>query len=335
MRNETRLAYEKYTSKVATLNGVGSVATKFTVTPSVQQKLENLMQESSSFLKQINIVGVTEKSGEKLGLGIGSPVASTTNTQSQARSPRDLTGMSLVDDYDCTKTDYDTFISYAKLDMWAKFPDFQVRIRDLIAQRQALDRIMIGFNGTSRAATSNPTVNPLLQDVNIGWIEKIRINSPQRLLSEGNNAGEIRIGDTGDYKNLDALVYALVNDFIDPWYQEDTQLVVICGRSLLADKYFPLVNANHAPTETIAADTLISQKRMGGLQAVRVPNFPANKIMVTRLDNLSIYYQEGARRRHVVEKPELDRIENYESSNDAYVVEEYGMVAVAENIVLV
>jgi hypothetical protein len=50
---------------------------------------------------------------------------------------------------------------------------------------------------------------------------------------------------------------------------------------------------------------------------------------------LSIYYQEGARRRHVVEKPELDRIENYESSNDAYVVEEYGMVAVAENIVLV
>ena len=73
---------------------------------------------------------------------------------------------------------------------------------------------------------------------------------------------------------------------------------------------------------------------MGGLQAVRVPNFPANKIMVTRLDNLSIYFQEGARRRNVVEKSELDRIENYESSNDAFIVENYGMVAVAENIIL-
>ena len=38
---------------------------------------------------------------------------------------------------------------------------------------------------------------------------------------------------------------------------------------------------------------------------------------------------------NIVEKSELDRIENYESSNDAFVVEEYGMVAVAENIVLV
>ena len=90
----------------------------------------------------------------------------------QARSPRDLTGVDIIDDYDCTQTNYDTFIPYAKLDAWAKFPDFQLRIRDLIAERQALDRIMIGFNGTHRAATSNPTLNPLLQDVNIGWIEK-------------------------------------------------------------------------------------------------------------------------------------------------------------------
>lgn len=334
MRNETRLAYEKYTGQLATLNGVGSIAQKFTVAPSVQQKIENLIQESSDFLKQINIMGVVEKTGQKLGLGISAPIASTTNTAVQARSPRDLTGLSLIDEYDCTQTNYDTFIPYAKLDAWAKFPDFQIRIRNLITERQALDRIMIGFNGTSRAATSNATTNPLLQDVNIGWIEKIRINSPQRVLSEGATADEIHIGATGDYKNLDALVYALVNDFIDPWYQEDTKLVVICGRSLLADKYFPLVNTNHAPTEQVAADTLISQKRMGGLQAVRVPNFPADKIMVTRLDNLSIYYQEGARRRNVVEKSELDRIENYESSNDAFIVENYGMVAVAENIIL-
>lgn len=347
MRNETRVIFTQYLGQIAALNGIVSAAQSFTILPSIQQKLENKIQEMSDFLKQINIVGVTEKSGQKLGLGIGAPVASTTNTALQARAPRDLTGVSLVDEYECTKTDYDTFIPYAKLDMWAKFPDFQVRIRDMITERQALDRILIGFNGASRAATSNPTLNPLLQDVNIGWLQKIRINSPQRVLTEGIKvADQIKIGKdidrpedshvgTCDYGNLDALVYALVNDFVDPWHREDTKLVVICGRSLLSDKYFPLVNGNHAPTETIAADTIISQKRMGGLPAVRVPGFPDNTLLVTRLDNLSIYYQEGARRRNVVDESKFDRIENYESSNDAFIVEDYGMVAVAENIVLV
>ncbi|KGA70305.1 phage major capsid, P2 family protein [Yersinia enterocolitica] len=42
--------------------------------------------------------------------------------------------------------------------MWSKFPDFQTRIRDAIVKRQALDRIMIGFNGTHRAKTSDHTV---------------------------------------------------------------------------------------------------------------------------------------------------------------------------------
>ena len=82
----------------------------------------------------------------------------------------------------------------------------------------------------------------------------------------------------------------------------------------------------------VAADMIISQKRIGGLQAVRVPHFPPSALMVTRLDNLSIYYQEGARRRHIKDVPEKDQIENYESSNDAYVVEDYGCAAVAENI---
>ena len=335
MRNPTRLLYNAYTAQVASLNGVASAVEKFTVTPSVQQKLESLIQEKSDFLKQINIVGVTEQKGQKLGLGVSGPIASTTNTALQARSPRDITGLSNVDEYECTQTNYDTFIPYAKLDMWAKFADFQLRIRNMILERQMLDRIMIGFNGTHRAATSNPTLNPLLQDVNIGWLEKYRLNAPQRVLAEGAvTAGQITIGAAGDYKNLDALVYDLVNNFIDPWYQEDTQLVVICGRSLFAVKYFPLVNNLNAPTETIAADTIISQKRIGGLQGVRVPFFPDNALMVTRLDNLSIYYQDGARRRNVKEESEYDRVSNFESSNDAYVVENYGVGAVAENIVL-
>ncbi len=44
---------------------------------------------------------------------------------------------------------------------------------------------------------------------------------------------------------------------------------MICGRELLSDKYFPLVNKEQENSEKLAADMIISQKRMGGLQAVR------------------------------------------------------------------
>ncbi|MOA21384.1 Phage major capsid protein, P2 family [compost metagenome] len=127
----------------------------------------------------------------------------------------------------------------------------------------------------------------------------------------------------------------MVNDLLEPWYQDDTELVVICGRTLLSDKYFPIINKDQAPTEQLAADVVMSQKRIGGLPAVRVPYFPDGKLLITRLDNLSLYWQEGTRRRTVEDNAKRDRIENYESVNDAYVIEDLGCAALAENITLV
>ncbi|MBQ5240353.1 P2 family phage major capsid protein, partial [Klebsiella pneumoniae] len=51
-----------------------------------------------------------------------------------------------------------------------------------------------------------------------------------------------------------------------------------------------------------------------------------------RLDNLSIYWQEDTRRRSVIDNPKRDRIENFESVNEAYVVEDYRCAALVENI---
>ena len=333
MRNNTRLLYTALLAHIAQLNGVADATARFTVDPSVQQTLENRIQESSDFLRQINMVGVTEQMGEKLGLGVGGPIASTTNTATTDRATKDPTVMD-EQGYLCTQTNFDTHLTYGKLDAWAKFPDFQTRVRDAILRRQALDRIMIGFNGTSRAATSDLVANPLLQDVNKGWLQKYREFAPARVLAEGAEPGEIRVGAAvgGDYKNLDALVMDAVSSLVEPWYQEDTQLVAILGRDLLHDKYFPLVNTANAPTEQLALDTLVSQKRMGNLQAMRVPSMLPNAVFITRLDNLSIYYQESARRRTLVDNAKRDRIENYESSNDAYVVEDFGCGCLIENI---
>lgn len=336
MRNETRQLYAQYLERLATLNNVSTdaVTSKFTATASVQQTLENKIQESSEFLKSINFHLVDQQEGEKIGLGVTGPIAGTVDTTSVDRNPRDVSQLD-NHSYRCEQTNYDTFVRYATLDAWAKFKDFQVRLANAIIQRIALDRIMIGFNGTSRAATSNLNTNPLLQDVNIGWLQKIRTKASNRHLFETtDSSGTVSIGGNDDeYKNLDAVVFDVVNSMIEPWYRDDTKLVAIVGRKLLADKYFPLVNTNNqAPTESLAKDIIISQKRVGNLPAIQVPYFPDNAVMITRLDNLSIYSQRDTQRRSVIDNPKRDRIETFQSSNDAFELEDYGCCALIENI---
>jgi len=334
MHQLTRPLFSAYLARLAQLNGVHAddVTKTFTVSPSVQQKLETKMQESSDFLGRINVVGVTEQQGAKLGLGLSGPAASRTDTSQADRQTRDITTLDQRG-YVCTKTDSDTHIGYAKLDAWAKFPDFQTRVANAILQRQALDIMCIGFNGTSIAATTNLAQNPLLQDVNKGWLQHLREDAPENVMASGATAGKVKIGSAAgtDYKNLDAAVYDAIT-LLDPWFQQDPGLVAILGRKLLHDKYFPLINTSQAPTETLAADVVISQKRVGGLQAVSVPFFPDSAILITTFDNLSRYYQTGGRRRMVIENPKRDRIENFESSNDAYVIEDNGRAALIEKI---
>ena len=335
MRNDTRQIFNAFLQRQAELNGIADPTKKFAVTTPVEQTLESKIQDSSEFLSRINIVGVNEQQGEKLGLGVGSSIASTTDTDAQDRATQDPTNMDGVG-YLCTQTNFDTHIGYSKMDMWAGFPDFQTRWRDAVLKRIAIDRQMIGWNGTSRAATSDRVANPLLQDVNIGWLQKMRDNAPARVLTEVVAAsGQVTIGGAGDYKNLDQLVFDVINNLVDPWYRKDNELVVILGDELLADKYFPIIGTHaETPTENRALDMMISNVRVGGKQAVTVPNFPGNSLAVTRLDNLSIYYQKGSRRRTITENAKRDRVEDYQSVNEAYVVEDHGGMCAVENIVL-
>lgn len=307
---------------------------QFNVEPTIQQKLENAVLENSDFLKRINIVMVEEMKGSALRLGVLSPVASRTDTNVKARETSDI--HSLQENlYSCEQTNFDTHLNYAVLDSWAKFPDFAARVGKLKAERIALDRIMIGWNGASVAATTDRNANPLLQDVNKGWLVQIEEKASARVMKEEEKgSGKIEVGEGKTYKNLDALVFALKEDFIPSQYRDDTKLVAIMGSDLLADKYFPLIN-QEKPTEILAGDTVISQKRVGGLQAVSVPYFPKGTVLVTSLDNLSIYVQEGKVRRALKDVPERNRIEDYLSSNEAYVVENYEAVALAKNITIV
>lgn len=332
MQEQTRILFDAFLERQAEINNIGDASVKFSVTPSVQQTLIDKRQEASDFLSQINIIPVSEQKGALLGLGIGNPIASNTDTsgagERQTVSP---TSMDQIE-YECRKNNSDTHITFALLDAWAKFPDFQLRIQNQVIKRQALDNIMIGLNGISYAATSNPVTNPLRQDVNIGWLQKVRLDRPTHVMDEGNVAGKVTYGPGGDYATLDALVYDAVQSLMPSWARGDTQLRAYVGADLLHDKYFPLINADRDPTQQLARDTIMSSKRLGNLSAEQLPFMPDGTILITRPDNLSIYEQDGKRRRHIRENPERDRIEDFQSSNDAYVVEDYDFALVIENI---
>ncbi len=345
MRNATRLAFTALAAQIALVNGVASATEKFNVAPTVQQTLEKATQESSAFLKAINVIGVDEQQGEALLAGVNGPVAGRTNTGAgNRRNPANVAEMS-KDSYSCVQTNFDTSFPYALLDAWAKFPEFQVLLTNAIVERQALDRIMIGFNGITAAVSTDRAANPLLQDVNKGWLQKIREGAVDRVLDEGAVAGKIRVGVTkivkvagvdteisGDYQTLDGVVFDAVQ-MLDPWHRSRPDLVVLVSRDLMHDKLLKAIEKGAASNqEENAAQEIVSRARLGGLPVVDAPFLPAGTVLVTFLKNLSIYWQEGARRRHLKDEPEFDRIADYQSSNDAYVIEDFGAVALVENI---
>ena len=133
--------------------------------------------------------------------------------------------------YACVKTEADIGLKYAQLDAWAKFPDFQARMMAAVMRRIALDMLKIGFNGTSVAAD---TVASDLSDVNLGWLKKLKTNKSSNYLEEGATADQIKIGATGDYKNLDHMVRD-VRNMIDSEFADAGDLVAIIGRDLVAN----------------------------------------------------------------------------------------------------
>lgn len=336
MRNDTRLKFNHYTAEVARINNVGSSAVQFTVDPAPAQALEQKIQLSSEFLGRINIQPVPDQTGEAIGLSVVKTIAGRTNTSgSKRRQPQDPTGFG-KNTYSCVQTDFDIALPYKKIDAWARFDDFPDKWASACASAIALNRIMIGWNGVKISDDTDRDLYPLLQDVNIGWLEKIRQRAPERHLKEVvEDSGKVTVGKNGDYENLDALVQDVVNDLIDEVHQDATDLVVICGRQLLNDKNFAIVNKDQDNQNVLAGQVLISQKQIGGYPAARVPYFPENAILITSFDNLSIYYQEDAKRRFIREEPDASRVADYQSSNEDYVIEAYEKVAFVENIQIV
>jgi P2 family phage major capsid protein len=331
MLNETRALYSAYTDKLAKENDVQSVKGTFTAKPATEQRAIATAQESHELLAEINLIPVESPEGQAVGVSINDPLAGRTNTSAGPRKPRNVINLAGLDVYTCEKTEFDVALPYPMMDGWAKFPDFQERIDRAIGKRQALDRLMIGFNGTHVAVATDREAYPMLQDVNIGWLEKIRTKAPAQVTSSGATVGKVTIGLTGDYRSLDALVFALIQK-LAPHHRKRPDLVVLVDRDLLHTKLLANVADATDNASELALNRILASGLIAGIPHRDAPSFPDATVLVTSLSNLSIYYQKSSLRRFIRDEPMINQVEDFQSLNEAYVVEDFELVALAENI---
>ncbi len=177
-----------------------------------------------------------------------------TNTKTTDRVAKDASALE-NSTYELSSTESDVGLPYAKIDAWAKFPDFHQRYSAAVQKQIALDRIMIGFHGVNAAAQTDIETYPMLQDVNKGWLQQLREQAPQQVLKEGKTPGKVTMGPGGDYENLDALVHD-TKQMVDERLRDGGDLVAIIGTDLLAaDKAKLYAKQGDTPTEKSASRT--------------------------------------------------------------------------------
>lgn len=298
--------------------GVQSTRNAFAISEPMETLLNSAIQDSSQFLQQISMLPVTDRKGQAVEIGIYSPLAKRTDVSAK---DRETTPMASPDglEYECKLTEFDVSFSYDLLDAWARFPNFMELYMNQVYRRIALDRILVGWHGTSAAPYTDSATNKNLEDVNIGWLKLLETHKPEHYLTESKTGtGEITLGAAGDYKNLDQMAYDIYS-MIDIAQRSGGEVAIVGQHLVSNDMGKGLAMQAQRPTEK--KEILVLDKAYGGLPSLIVPGFPDKGLLVTDTKNLSLYYQSGKSRRQMADYPKRNRVEDFSSFNDAYMIE--------------
>lgn len=329
MQLDTRQKFNAMMEDMASIYGTSAHwngSDKFSVdpiAPEVEQSLEARIQEQSDLLGKINVIGVRDLKGEKLGLLSGRRVASRTNTDVKDRQTKyigDMDGRK----YELYKTDYDTHLPYKQVDNLSRYPEFQTIYRNKVLEQVATDRVTIGWYGETAADDTDPVAHPMLEDVNKGWLQSLREEKPENYF--GADGTDITIGEGGTFPSLDEAIFEIVQTCLDPWHRNAGDLVVILGRELWKKYHLRMMSENLKALDRVAREEWLKNNTIGGISVRQEAFFPEKGLIVTSYNNLSLYYQMGARRRTIVDNAKRDRVEDYMSGNEGYVVEDFGKI---------
>lgn len=320
MQKATKVLFKKFLTEMGEDYGEDDVQEHFAVSPTIVQSLLMAITAENDVLKLINNIPVDEVQGQKVYLGTSGLATTRTDTSGAGRrAGRDISDTA-GRTYQCYQHDADVLIPYATLDSWAKFPGFMELLTAAIRIQRSDDLVMVGFNGSSVAATTDPVANPLGEDVNKGWFQLMREEAPAQIIQV-----PVTIGAAGDFKNLDAFVKSLKNMLGQPHKSRGGHVALIGSDILDSEgvKYFD-ENAS-TPSEKLHIKPAL--ETYGGLPAFEVPFFPADMVAVTPWKNLSIYTQDSSVRKQTKDESAKNGIEDFYSANVAYVIEHYDNIA--------
>lgn len=319
VREKLNAHFKKYVHNLeANENSLGY---KITTLESEQEKNFFAKLQENDLFQLLNIIPVHYEYGEAVGLIQAMP--GTTNTNKFDRLPK-LAASRLK--YRCQQMNFDSRIRFDKLDNFTQSDlNFVETFESYLDLHLLSGVLMVGLNGTHQSNNSNPETAPLGEDVAKGWLQKIREHAQNHNGQSVLNVGEI--GANGTYKTLNKAVKAGIAK-IKPIYV-DGDLIAICGSDVTPD------NAIENNKDGLGGQFITRlQKLIGGCKAVTIPHFPSNAILLTRLDNLSLYVHRNNVRRGWIDGSELDSIYHYFSFNVDFVVENFEACALLENIEL-
>lgn len=186
----------------------------------------------------------------------------------------------------------------------------------------------MAFNGTSVADDTDPETNPNGEDVNIGWHQIVKARSSEQIISDA-----VTIGASGaDFIGLDAAVTDLVHTCIYEPFRNDPRLIVLASADLIGNDATTMMNKIDRPTEKVAAQLI--GRQIAGRTVYTPPFMPEGRLIVTTLDNLHIYTQQGTRKRKAEWNDDRKRFENNYLRMEGYGVEHDELYAAFDKITL-
>ena len=333
MQNETRQIYTQHMNDLVQKYGVPDVTKEFNVSTPIETQIRKAIQESIEFLKLITMRTTDKLKGQALSVAVNGGGAKRTVIANGKRRGRVLGGPDGTE-WELAFTEFDVAVPYDLLDTWASEPKFYQYLMQAVWQSIGLDKMTIGFYGTSVAAESDIGTNTLMQDVNIGWLHKLATENATNYMTQSGSVGnEISIGAAGDYKNLDQMVSDVFNGI--PVHRRTGNEVAVVGHDLVADDINKVL-AIHGQTPTEKQVPLVRlAKSYGTLPSMVVPKFPGKGVMITDLKNLQLISQKSGMRRTERDEPDYNQVATYISDNDAYAIGDLHAIAAvnADNVV--
>lgn len=306
LSNKAAKYLRQYALDIAKANNTFDAANFFAISPPRETMLRDaLMQAANPFLSLINVMLVDQLVGQVISTGIPGLY---TGRKTDGRFNKAL-GVS-GNEYRLYEVDSGSFLDYATLTNWANAGtenEFYNRIQAFFYKCIAVDLLRVAFNGTHAAeGNTDPTTHPNGQDIHPGWHQIVKERTPKQIITDKVTLNRETKG--ADFKSVDSIVADIIYTCLPPEFRQDPDLVVLASQNIIAADAVSMMNRVDRPSEKVAA--ALMNREIAGIKAYTPPYMPDNRVIVTTLHNLHMYFQSGTQQRRSGWNDDRKRFEN-------------------------